>query len=126
MDGNGKQAQDSKAGGSAARPDKRAAAPAEGPSPTGELSSAEDMAPVSSAQATSSINGDTRLRDLLAAHPWLKDVLPQVNEKFAMLNSPLARVMIPKATVRMMAERSGMDLAELSRRISELISAHGA
>ena len=67
----------------------------------------------------------SRLRDLLAAHPWLKDALPQVNEKFALLNSPLARVMIPKATVRMMAERSSMDLAELSRRISELISAHG-
>ena len=124
-DGDGEQARDSKAEGSAARPDKQAAAPAEGSSSTKESSPEEDEAPVPSAQATSSINGDTRLRDLLAAHPWLKDALPQVNEKFALLNSPLARVMIPKATVRMMAERSGMNLDELSRRISELISAHG-
>ena len=124
-DGDGEQARDSKAEGSAARPDKQAAAPAEGSSSTKESSPEEDEAPVPSAQATSPINGDTRLRDLLAAHPWLKDALPQVNEKFALLNSPLARVMIPKATVRMMAERSGMNLDELSRRISELISAHG-
>ena len=124
-DGDGEQARDSKAEGSAARPDKQAAAPAEGSSSTKESSPEGDTAPAPSAQATSPINGDTRLRDLLAAHPWLKDALPQVNEKFALLNSPLARVMIPKATVRMMAERSGMNLDELSRKISELISAHG-
>lgn len=123
--GDGEQARDSKAEGSAARPDKQAAAPAEGSSSAKESLPEEDEAPAPSAQATSSINGDTRLRDLLAAHPWLKDALPQVNEKFALLNSPLARVMIPKATVRMMAERSGMNLDELSRRISELISTHG-
>jgi len=37
------------------------------------------------------------------------------------LNTPLARVMIPKATVSMMSERSGMPLAELIDAIESFI-----
>ena len=72
----------------------------------------------------SHIDGTTRLKDLLAAHPWLKDELPSVNPAFKVLKSPLARIMIPRATVAMMSERSGMDLQDLIAAISRLIEQH--
>ena len=41
-----------------------------------------------------------------------------------MLSTPLARIMIPKATVAMMSERSGMPLAELIAQLQRVISEH--
>lgn len=63
------------------------------------------------------IGPDTKLKALLATKPELKDWLPTVNEAFKMLHSPLARVMIPKATIGMMAERSGMNIDDLIEKI---------
>lgn len=99
---------------------------------TGEEAPAGDEAPApepepspsSPSASVAAINGDTRLQDLLTSHPWLKQELPKVNGKFAMLNSPLARVMIPKATVGMMSERSGMGMDELISAIETLIREH--
>lgn len=59
------------------------------------------------------ITPETKVKDLLTAYPYLKQELPKLNKAFAMLNSPLARIIIPKANVRMMSERSGMDLEVL-------------
>lgn len=69
------------------------------------------------------LSGDTRLADLLATHPWLREELATVNERFQMLSTPLARVMVAKATLAEMARRSGMDEADLIHRVGELISA---
>ena len=41
-----------------------------------------------------------------------------------MLSSPLARIMIPKATLAMMSERSGMPLEELRAAILQRITQH--
>lgn len=68
------------------------------------------------------ITAETRVKDLLARYPALKGELPKLNPAFKMLNSPLARIIIPKATVQMMSERSGMTLDELIPQLRELIS----
>lgn len=49
------------------------------------------------------IDKDTRLTDLSACYPKLKNELPDINEKFKMLKMPLARIMLPKATVAVMS-----------------------
>lgn len=67
------------------------------------------------------ITPDTFLKDILAACPFMKKRLPEINAKFKMLNSPLARIMLPKATVRMMSERSGMPLDELLQALKEAL-----
>ena len=67
------------------------------------------------------VTPDTKLTDLLAFCPQLKEELPKINSKFKMLNSPLGRVMIPRATVRMMSERSEMELDELIKAIKEVL-----
>ena len=70
------------------------------------------------------ITASTRLKDLLEHHPWLKGTLAEINPAFKMLSSPLARIMIPKATVGMMSERSGMDLQSLIDAIKKRIAEH--
>ena len=70
------------------------------------------------------ITGSTRLKVLLERYPWLKGALPEINPAFKMLSSPLARIMIPKATVSMMSERSGMDLQSLIASLKRLIAEH--
>lgn len=70
------------------------------------------------------ITGETRVQDLLKIYPWMKDRLPEINSAFKMLKSPLARIIIPKATVAMMSERSGMPLHELIPALEKLINDH--
>ena len=83
----------------------------------------EASAPATAKTATE-ITGATRLKDLLEQHSWLKAKLPEINPAFKMLSTPLARIMIPKATVAMMSERSGMPLTELIAQLQRVISEH--
>lgn len=55
------------------------------------------------------ITRDTRLLDLINQYPWLKDELPKINEKFKMLNTPMGKIMMGKATIVEMSKKSGMD-----------------
>lgn len=61
----------------------------------------------------SGITADTRLSDLLAAYPSLKEVLPRIHAKFRILSTPLGKVMIQQATILEMSRRSGMDVHAL-------------
>lgn len=70
------------------------------------------------------INKDTKLTDLLTEYPWLKDKIAKVNEKFKMLNSPIAKMMMGKATISEMSKRSGMDAEAIIGKIKELIDQH--
>lgn len=93
-----------------------------------EKSDNEDMSKVEGKTEATDNSGsievtpDTKLTDLLTYCPCLKEELPKINSKFKMLNSPLGRVMIPKATVRIMSERSDMNLDELIRAIKEVVA----
>ena len=66
---------------------------------------------------------ETKLSDLLAVYPWLKEELPKVNPKFKMLNTPMGKIMIGKARIAEMSKKSCMDenllMAELQRLINE-------
>lgn len=68
------------------------------------------------------ITPTTRVKTLLERYPGLKQELPKLNSAFKMLNSPLARIIIPKATVQMMSERSGIELNTLIPQLRELIA----
>lgn len=59
------------------------------------------------------ITPETFLKDLLAIAPELKAYLIELDPKFRALNTPLARIMLPKARVQDMSERTGIPLSEL-------------
>ena len=67
---------------------------------------------------------DTKLADLIAQYPWLKTEMAKVNEKFKMLNTPVGKIMLSKATIAEMSKKSGMDADIIISRINELITNH--
>ena len=70
------------------------------------------------------ITRETRLSDLINQYSWLKDELPKLNDKFKMLNTPMGKIMMGKATIAEMSKRSGMDPDAIIGKISELIKTH--
>lgn len=70
------------------------------------------------------ITRDTRLLDLINQYPWLKDELPKINEKFKMMNTPMGKIMMGKATIVEMSKKSGMDADTLIRKLQQLIGSH--
>ena len=66
---------------------------------------------------TLTLSGDTKLKWLLQQFPRLKDDLIAYNSKFSILNSPMAKVILPIATIKMMSEQSGIPRQELIDKI---------
>ena len=67
---------------------------------------------------------ETKLSDLLSQYPWLKEELSKVNDKFKMLNTPMGKIMMGKATIAEMSKKSGMDADAIIGKISKRIEAH--
>ena len=67
---------------------------------------------------------DTKLADLIAQYPWLKAEMAKVNEKFKMLNTPVGKIMLGKATIAEMSKKSGMEIDKLVSRLKTLIEEH--
>ncbi len=70
------------------------------------------------------ITKETKLSDLLDQYPWLKEELSKVNDKFRMLNTPMGKIMMGKATIYEMSKKSGMDADAIIAKICELIKTH--
>ena len=70
------------------------------------------------------ITKDTRLADLIVQYPWLKSEMAKVNEKFKMLNTPVGKIMLGKATIAEMSKKSGMEIDKLVSRLKTLIEEH--
>ncbi|MEG1005019.1 MAG: PAS domain-containing protein [Bacteroides sp.] len=66
----------------------------------------------------------TRLKDLLKSYPKLMDDITQISPRFKMLRSPMARVVLPVATLKMMSEQSGVPIDMLIEKISKLIDTY--
>ena len=65
-------------------------------------------APTAQADKQIEITSDTRLKDLFEVYPHLKKELAARYPSFKMLNTPLGKLILKKATVRTAAERSGL------------------
>ena len=70
------------------------------------------------------ITRETRLSDLINQYSWLKDELPKINDKFKMLNTPMGKIMMAKATIAEMSKKSGMDADVLIGKLQQLIRSH--
>lgn len=68
------------------------------------------------------LSGSTRLADLLAAYPWLREALAGISKKFMLLQTPLGKMMADKATISEMSKRSGIEEAALIRTLETLIA----
>jgi len=63
------------------------------------------------------------LKDIFEDYPALKDRMEEISPKFKMLKTPLARIMLPKATIKIASERTGVELntliAEIKKRLGK-------
>ena len=50
--------------------------------------------------------------------------MAKVNEKFKMLNTPVGKTMLGKATIAEMSKKSGMEVEAIIERIKGLINQH--
>jgi hypothetical protein len=50
--------------------------------------------------------------------------MAKVNEKFKMLNTPVGKIMLGKATIAEMSKKSGMEAETIIERIMEIIENH--
>ena len=78
----------------------------------------ESTGPLTAGKLTE-ITEDTLLKDILEADPNVKTLLFRLSDRFKALNTPLARIMMPKATVKIMSERAEVDLDTLLRELRE-------
>lgn len=67
------------------------------------------------------ITPDTYLKDLFLRYPHLKGRMSEISPRFKMLATPLARVLLPKATIRLASERSGVPVDRLIAGIKKIL-----
>ncbi|MBR1585647.1 MAG: hypothetical protein IJ662_08920 [Clostridia bacterium] len=70
------------------------------------------------------ITADTRLQDIIDAYPWLKGEAIQLDERFKLLDSPLAKMLIRKATVADASKRTGFPTDQIIAEINKMIDRH--
>ncbi len=70
------------------------------------------------------ITNKTKLKDLLSEYPWLKEEIVSINDKFKLLHTPLAKVMLGKADIKMMSEKVGMPEDVLIQKLAGIIASH--
>lgn len=88
-----------------------------------EATAAESAAAVPSegAKTVPEITAETYLKDLIKDFPALKERMARISPKFKLLQTPLARVMLPHVKIADISARSGMEVSTLIAAIKEQI-----
>lgn len=90
----------------------------EEPAPAPEAAPAQSTV---TATTVPEITAETYLKDLIKDFPPLKERMARISPKFKLLQTPLARVMLPRVKIADISARSGMDVSTLIAAIKEQI-----
>ena len=69
-------------------------------------------------------NENTKLADILAAYPWLPDEAVKLDKRLEVINNPLVKMFIRRATLADASKRSGYPVDEIIREMQKLIDEH--
>ena len=69
-------------------------------------------------------NENTKLADILAAYPWLPEAAAKLDKRLEIINSPLVKMFIRRATLADASKRSGYPLDDMIRQLKKLIDEH--
>ena len=69
-------------------------------------------------------NENTKLADILAAYPWLPEAAAKLDKRLEIINSPLVKMFIRRATLADASKRSGYPLDDIIRELKKLIDEH--
>ena len=67
------------------------------------------------------ITKDTKVKDIVAAYTWLTDEAIKISDKLKVLKTPLGKMMMAKATIEDASNKSGIEVDEIIRKITEMI-----
>jgi hypothetical protein len=67
---------------------------------------------------------NTKLADILAAYPWLPEAAAKLDKRLEIINSPLVKMFIRRATLADASKRSGYPVDEIIREMKKLIDEH--
>ena len=68
---------------------------------------------------------DTKVADVFKEYPWLKDELIKMDDKFKMLDSPMAALVLKKATLQDASGKIGRSIDEMAEQLEKMIKARG-
>ena len=71
------------------------------------------------------LDGQTKLTDIMAEYPWLKGELIRKDPQFKRLDSPMAKILLKKATLTDASRFSGVPVEELIRMLGDMVRQHG-
>ena len=69
-------------------------------------------------------NDQTKLTEILAQYPWLPEELIKLDSRFKIVNTPIGKMMIKKATVADLSEKAGIPTEELLTRLQDMVDKH--
>ena len=72
------------------------------------------------------ITGATKFKDLEEHYPWIREELGKLSGNGGMLNSPLVKMMLQRATVSDLSKLVGMDEAAAIEKLQELMKNYEA
>lgn len=69
-------------------------------------------------------NESTKLKDILAAYPWLPDALVQIDRRFQIIHNPIGKLLIRTATLGDACKKAGYPPETVIGELKKLIAAH--
>ena len=70
------------------------------------------------------INENTRLKDILAAYPWLPEELIKIDSRFRIINNPIGKMLIRTASVKDAAQKAGYPVDRVLEELKQLLAKH--
>ena len=68
----------------------------------------------------------TKLYRIWEAYPWLSEVLPRVDKRFAVMNTAMGKILMKKTSVADLSKVAGLSSEELLQRLKREIERHEA
>lgn len=70
------------------------------------------------------ITENTKVKELLEDYPWLLDEAIKLDERFKMVNSPMGRMLLKKATLVDLAKLGNLNVEDVVKEIEKMIESH--
>ena len=70
------------------------------------------------------ITKNTKVADIMAEYPWLKQELIRKNAKFRKLDSPIARIMMKRVTILDVSRKFGYEPASIIAKLQQMVESH--
>lgn len=71
-------------------------------------------------------DADTKLIKIFEAYPWLSEVLPQMDKRFAVMNTAMGKMLMKKNSVNDLSKVSGFSAEKLLDKLLREVEKHEA